>query len=87
MEHPLKAVAAITNRVPKRNIEKTYNANSHWLANRVLSCLGRKHRTIQDQELSAIGCKQFSAARFISCSVVNTSTSQLRAWYATKIPP
>ena len=77
MEHPLKAVAAITNRVPKRNIEKGYNANSHWLANRVLSCLGRKHRTIQDQELSAIGCKQFSAARFISCSVVNTSTSSV----------
>ena len=25
MEHPLKTVAAITNRVPKRNIEKSFN--------------------------------------------------------------
>ena len=42
MEHPLKAVAVITNRVPKRNIEKSYNANSHWLANRVLSSLAKR---------------------------------------------
>jgi len=77
MEHPLKAVAAITNRVPTLNIEMGYNAYSHWLANSVLSCLARKHRTIQDQELSAISCKQFSAARVISCDVVNTSTSSV----------
>ena len=77
MEHPLKAMATITNRVPKRNIEMGYNAYSHWLANSVLSCMARKHRTIQDQELCAIGCKQFSAARFISCSVMNTSTSSV----------
>lgn len=44
MQHSLKAGAAITNKVPKRNIEKGFNENSHWFARRSLSSLVSKNR-------------------------------------------
>mgnify|MGYP003300303349 CR=1 FL=1 len=46
MALPLKAVAASTNRIPKRNIEKSFNQNSHSVPIKALYCLVSRNRLI-----------------------------------------